>query len=120
MSAGGDLSAADERKYQKLREELTAEVESVQFHQAKIEYLVDQLYAYNRRLTALGGQMLRLAERHRVNRKDFLDRYVGHEGRAIAMNSFGASAPIKKLQEKFGFTVDKVVETAHAVMEALK
>jgi RNA polymerase primary sigma factor len=79
MAAGGELSAADERKYQKLREELTAEVESVQFHQAKIEYLVDQLYAFNRRLTALGGQMLRLAERHRVNRKDFLDRYVGRE-----------------------------------------
>ncbi|WP_445193411.1 RNA polymerase sigma factor RpoD [Sphingomonas sp. Tas61C01] len=79
MSAGGELSAADERKYQKLREELTAEVESVQFHQAKIEYLVDQLYAFNRRLTALGGQMLRLAERHKVSRKDFLDRYVGHE-----------------------------------------
>lgn len=79
MSAGGELSVADERKYQKLREELTAEVESVQFHQAKIEYLVDQLYSFNRRLTALGGQMLRLAERHKVSRKDFLDRYVDHE-----------------------------------------
>ena len=79
MSAGGELSTGEERKYQKLREELTAEVESVQFHQAKIEYLVDQLYAFNRRLTALGGQMLRLAERHKVSRKDFLDRYVGHE-----------------------------------------
>ena len=79
MSAGGELSTGDERKYQKLREELTAEVESVQFHNAKIEYLVDQLYSFNRRLTALGGQMLRLAERHKVPRKDFLDRYVGHE-----------------------------------------
>jgi RNA polymerase primary sigma factor len=79
MGAGGELSAADERKYQKLREDLTAEVESVQFHNQKIEYLVDQLYAFNRRLTALGGQMLRLAERHKVNRKDFLDRYMGHE-----------------------------------------
>lgn len=79
MAAGGELSAADERKYHKLREELTAEVESVQFHQAKIEYLVDQLYSFNRRLTTLGGQMLRLAERHKVPRKDFLDRYVGNE-----------------------------------------
>jgi RNA polymerase primary sigma factor len=79
MAAGGELSAGEEKKYQKLREELTAEVESVQFHQAKIEYLVDQLYSFNRRLTALGGQMLRLAERHKVNRKDFLDRYVNHE-----------------------------------------
>jgi RNA polymerase primary sigma factor len=79
MSAGLNFSASDEKKYHKLREELTAEVESVQFHAAKIEYLVDQLYGYNRRLTALGGQMLRLAERHKVSRKDFLDRYLGHE-----------------------------------------
>ena len=70
---------ADEKKYQKLREQLTAEVESVQFHGAKIEYLVDQLYSYNRRLTALGGQMLRLAERHKVPRRAFLDSYMGHE-----------------------------------------
>ena len=79
MSAGGEMSAAEERKYQKLREELTAEVESVQFHNAKIEYLVDQLYSFNRRLTTLGGQMLRLAERHKVPRKAFLDAYVGNE-----------------------------------------
>ncbi|HMG48446.1 MAG TPA: RNA polymerase sigma factor RpoD [Allosphingosinicella sp.] len=79
MSAGQDFAAADERKYQRLREHLTAEVESVQFHGAKIEYLVDQLYSYNRRLTTLGGQMLRLAERHKVPRRAFLESYMGHE-----------------------------------------
>ncbi|WP_420141412.1 RNA polymerase sigma factor RpoD [Sphingomonas sp.] len=76
---GDDFPKAEEAKYQDLREQLTAEVESVKFHAAKIEHLVDQLYSFNRRLTALGGQILRLAERHRVPRKDFLDRYVGHE-----------------------------------------
>src|SRR4051794_19825025 len=79
MQMGQDFPASDEKKYQKLREQLTAEVESVQFHGSKIEYLVEQLYAYNRRLTALGGQMLRLAERHRVPRKAFLESYMGHE-----------------------------------------
>ncbi|NJC06020.1 RNA polymerase primary sigma factor [Sphingomonas kaistensis] len=79
MAAGTPFSPTKEKEYQKLRETLTAEVESVQFHNAKIEYLVEQLYAYNRRLTALGGQMLRLAERHRVPRKAFLDSYMGHE-----------------------------------------
>src|SRR5688572_20764504 len=79
LGAGQEFPRADENKYQKLREQLTAEVESVQFHGAKIEYLVDQLYSYNRRLTALGGQMLRLAERHKVPRKAFLDSYMGHE-----------------------------------------
>jgi len=79
LSLGNDFSAAKEKSYQQLREDLTAQVESVQFHATKIEYLVDNLYAFNRRLTALGGQMLRLAERHKVNRKDFLDSYVGRE-----------------------------------------
>jgi len=79
LSAGESYAPAEEKKYQKLREQLTAEVESVQFHGAKIEYLVDQLYSYNRRLTALGGQMLRLAERHKVPRKAFLDSYMGSE-----------------------------------------
>ncbi len=78
-AAATEFPASDEKKYQKLREQLTAEVESVQFHAAKIEYLVDQLYSYNRRLTALGGQMLRLAERHRVPRHAFLDSYMGSE-----------------------------------------
>jgi RNA polymerase primary sigma factor len=79
LGNGNDFPAAQETQYQKLREDLTAQVESVQFHASKIEYLVDNLYAFNRRLTTLGGQMLRLAERHKVPRKDFLDMYVGHE-----------------------------------------
>jgi RNA polymerase primary sigma factor len=79
MSGGQEFSKADEKKYQALREQLTAEVESVQFHGAKIEYLVDQLYSYSKRLNALGGQMLRLAEKHKVPRRAFLDAYMGHE-----------------------------------------
>ena len=79
LGMGNDFPPAKEAQYQKLREDLTAQVESVQFHASKIEYLVDNLYAFNRRLTTLGGQMLRLAERHKVPRKDFLDMYVGHE-----------------------------------------
>jgi RNA polymerase primary sigma factor len=79
LGAGNDFPAAKEKKYQQLREDLTAQVESVQFHATKIEFLVDNLYAFNRRLTALGGQMLRLAERHKIKRADFLSEYVGHE-----------------------------------------
>ncbi|ANU07920.1 RNA polymerase sigma factor RpoD [Paraurantiacibacter namhicola] len=79
LGGGAEFPKAKEKKYEDLREQLTAEVESVQFHATKIEYLVDNLYAFNRRLTALGGQMLRLAERHKVKRKDFLDAYIGNE-----------------------------------------
>ncbi|MEL6238949.1 MAG: sigma-70 family RNA polymerase sigma factor, partial [Pseudomonadota bacterium] len=79
LAAGADFAKAKEKRYEELGEELTAEVESMQFHASKIEFLVDNLYAFNRRLTALGGQMLRLAERHKIKRIDFLKSYVGNE-----------------------------------------
>jgi transketolase len=40
------------------------------------------------------------------------DRYVGPEGRVIGMKTFGASAPLKELQRKFGFEPDRVVAAA--------
>ncbi len=43
-------------------------------------------------------------------------RYTGLKGRNIGMDQFGASAPIKDLLKHFGFTVDRVVEAAHAVI----
>jgi transketolase len=39
-------------------------------------------------------------------------RYIGLTGAAIGMKTFGASAPLKELQKKFGFTVDAVVDAA--------
>jgi transketolase len=42
------------------------------------------------------------------------ERYVGLTGAMIGMQSFGASAPLKELQKKFGFTVERVVEVARA------
>jgi transketolase len=42
------------------------------------------------------------------------EQYVGSSGARIGMMSFGASAPLKELQKKFGFTVDHVVEAAHS------
>ena len=48
------------------------------------------------------------------------DRYVTSHGATITMSTFGASAPIAKLQEKYGFTVENVVKVAREVMEKAK
>ena len=40
------------------------------------------------------------------------DRYVGFQGQMIGMTSFGASAPLKELVKKFGFTVENVAQAA--------
>ncbi len=48
------------------------------------------------------------------------ERYVGPTGKIIGMHTFGASAPLKELQTKFGFTPEKVVEAAREVLAASK
>jgi transketolase len=40
------------------------------------------------------------------------ERYVGASGRVIGMTTFGASAPLKELQRKFGFETDGIVAAA--------
>ena len=40
------------------------------------------------------------------------DRYVGAAGRVIGMKTFGASAPLKELQRKFGFEPERVLAAA--------
>ena len=40
------------------------------------------------------------------------DRYVGPDGAMIGMHTFGSSAPLKDVTRKYGFTPERVVETA--------
>ena len=47
-------------------------------------------------------------------------QYVGTDGAVIGMHTFGASAPLKELQKKFGFSPDKVVEAARQVLARTK
>jgi transketolase len=42
------------------------------------------------------------------------ERYVGTTGAIVGMSTFGASAPLKELQTRFGFTPERVVELAKA------
>jgi transketolase len=45
------------------------------------------------------------------------DRYVGSTGRMLAMREFGASAPLKDLQQRYGFTPEAVVAAARAQVD---
>jgi len=44
------------------------------------------------------------------------ERYVGVTGKVIGMETFGASAPLKELQKKFGFDPENVVAVAKALL----
>jgi transketolase len=44
-------------------------------------------------------------------------QYVGHEGKIIGMKTFGASAPLKELLKKFGFTPEAVLSAARELLQ---
>jgi transketolase len=48
------------------------------------------------------------------------ERYVGLQGAIIGMTTFGASAPIKDLMKKFGFTTEHVMQAAKQVLARTK
>jgi transketolase len=48
------------------------------------------------------------------------DRYVGAAGQVIGMKTFGASAPLKELQRKFGFEPERIVAAAKEVLGRIK
>jgi transketolase len=48
------------------------------------------------------------------------DRWVGPQGRIIAMSTFGSSAPLKDLQSKFGFTPEAVTAAARELVKGAR
>jgi transketolase len=48
------------------------------------------------------------------------DRYVGDRGAVVGMHTFGASAPLKELQTKFGFTAASVAHVARETLVAIR
>ena len=73
------FSSAQERSYQKLRSLIVEEVNSMHLHNNRIETLIDQLYGINRRLLTLESDLVKLADKHRVNRREFIEEYRGAE-----------------------------------------
>ena len=73
------FSTNQEREYQRLRSEIVELVNSLHLHNNRIEALVDQLYGINRKIMSLDGSMVKLADKARINRRDFIDEYRGAE-----------------------------------------
>jgi RNA polymerase primary sigma factor len=76
---GSELSASQGKRFKKLQKEIVERVRSVRLNNQRIEALVEQLYDINRRLMALEGKLVRLADNYGVNRREFLNEYLGHE-----------------------------------------
>jgi RNA polymerase primary sigma factor len=79
VQAGENVPAATEKRYTKLKAELVEHMKTVRFNNARLEQLVEQLYALNKQLLMVEGKLLRYAERSGVKRDDFLTQYYGYE-----------------------------------------
>jgi len=77
--AGETGSRQQQRAYDKLREEIITDVKSLSLNANRIESLVEQLYAINKRLVQLESQLMRLADSYGVPRAQFIEEYYGNE-----------------------------------------
>jgi RNA polymerase primary sigma factor len=79
LNEDGSFDATDEAMYQKLRGEIVELVNGLHLHNNRIEALIDQLYGINKRIMSIDSAMVKLADQARINRKEFVDEYRGHE-----------------------------------------
>ena len=77
--SGTDLSAAERRKYAEHSGRIIGHLKSLKLNNNRIEALVEQLYAINKRLMGLEGRLLRLADSYGISRPEFLKAYFGAE-----------------------------------------
>jgi RNA polymerase primary sigma factor len=76
---GVDLPEADRKAYEAATSTIVQHLKTLKLNNNRIEALVDQLYAINRRLMGLEGRLLRLADSYGISRAEFLRAYFGSE-----------------------------------------
>ncbi len=76
---GENLSKDERASYDSAARTIIDHLKTLKLNNARIEALVEQLYAINKRLIALEGRLLRLADSYGISRPEFLKAYFGAE-----------------------------------------
>ena len=76
---GEVLSDKDQKAYAALTASISGRLKTMKLNNNRIEALVEQLYAINKRLIGLEGRLLRLADSYGISRPEFLKAYFGKE-----------------------------------------
>ncbi len=77
--SGKKLRKPQAEEYDAIQNRIIEELKSLHLNNARIDALVEQLYAINKRLIGLEGKLMRLADGNGVPRQDFLECYLGSE-----------------------------------------
>ncbi|MBX3511413.1 MAG: RNA polymerase sigma factor RpoD, partial [Hyphomonadaceae bacterium] len=133
---GKSLPGAKAEAYETAQNTIIEELKKLKLNNARIESLVEQLYAINRKLIQLEGKLMRLAESNGVPRGQFLEAYYGSEldpkwaekvaAKSKAWGKFVASeaediadlrAEIGVLAQETGVPIDEYRRIVHAVQK---
>ena len=76
---GEDLADTDRKAYETASLAIVQHLKTLKLNNNRIEALVEQLYAINKRLMGLEGRLLRLADSYGISRGEFLKAYFGSE-----------------------------------------
>ena len=74
-----NFSNKDEIKYQNFKTSIALLLNSLNFHNNRIEALIDQLYGINKAITNVDSAFVKISDKARINRKEFIQEYKGSE-----------------------------------------
>jgi RNA polymerase primary sigma factor len=76
---GDDLTDTDRKAYETASAAIVQHLKTLRLNNNRIEALVEQLYAINKRLMGLEGRLLRVADGYGISRAEFVKAYFGSE-----------------------------------------
>ena len=76
---GQPIDPADKAAHDEVTSTITRHLKTLKLNNQRIEALVEQLYAINKRLMSLEGRLLRLADSYGISRSEFLNAYYSRE-----------------------------------------
>jgi RNA polymerase primary sigma factor len=110
---GKDLTKQSREKYENLQNAIVTNLNTMHLNNARIEALVEQLYAINKERMSLEGKLLRMADAHGVPRAQFMDSYFGNE---LSPDWPGSMAGTSKAWDRF---IDREAEDAAKIRDEL-
>ena len=110
---GKDLTKQSREKYEGLQNSIVTQLNTMHLNNARIEALVEQLYAINKERMSLEGKLLRMADAHGVPRAQFMDSYFGNE---LSPDWPGSMAGTSKAWDRF---IEREAEDAAKIRDEL-
>ena len=91
--SGRKMRAPQYDEYTDIQKRIIEEIKSLQLNNNRIDALIEQLYAINKRFISLEGRLMRLADGNGVPRHEFLEAYLGAELKPNWLEEMAGKSP---------------------------